>query len=112
AYSGILTSFSMSSSDLPSFTFSATRSTRERIIFFAVVEQLCGGGRAVARSWPAGVRTGRRRGDCLGIDRRGNLYWDGRPVEVRHFWLTRWQKVGAVVSKMPPHLKHFLNLPL
>jgi hypothetical protein len=37
--------------------------------------------------------------DCLGIDRRGNLYWDGKPIEVRYFWptLTRWQKVGAVI---------------
>ena len=55
--------------------------------------------RANKESWPAGVRTIGLdvEGDCLGIDRRGNLYWDGKPVEVRHFWLTRWQKVGAVI---------------
>jgi hypothetical protein len=42
-------------------------------------------------------RRGRPRESGLGIDRRGNLYWGGKPVEVRHFWLTRWQKVGAVI---------------
>lgn len=50
------------------------------------------------QTWPPGVRRiGSDELDCLGIDRRGNLYWDGKPVEVRHFWLTRWQKVGAVI---------------
>jgi hypothetical protein len=38
--------------------------------------------------------------DCLGIDRHG--YWDGKPVEVRHFWLslllTGWQQTGAVIT--------------
>jgi hypothetical protein len=59
--------------------------------------------RANKESWPAGVRTIGLdvEGDCLGIDRRGNLYWDGKPVEVRHswltLWLTRWQQVGAVI---------------
>jgi hypothetical protein len=42
--------------------------------------------------WPPGVRTvGMDEVDCLGIDRHGNLYWDGKPVEVRRFSLTRWQ---------------------
>jgi hypothetical protein len=51
-----------------------------------------------AAAWPAGVREiGRDELNCLGIDRHGNLYWDGKPIEVRHFWLTRWQKVGAVI---------------
>src|SRR6266478_8442989 len=47
--------------------------------------------RANKESWPAGVRPIGLdvEGDCLDIDRRGNLYWDGKPVEVRHFWLTR-----------------------
>jgi hypothetical protein len=41
----------------------------------------------------------RRASGHLGIDRYGNLYWDGRPIEVRYFWLTltRWQQVGAVI---------------
>jgi hypothetical protein len=52
--------------------------------------------------WPPGVREiAMQEQDCLGIDRHGNLYWDGKPVEVRHFWLslllTRWQQVGAVI---------------
>ena len=42
------------------------------------------------------------RGSALegeGIDRRGNLYWDGKPIEVRYFGLTltRWQQVGAAI---------------
>ena len=50
--------------------------------------------------WPPGVREiAIEEQDCLGIDRYGNLYWDGRPIEVRYFWLTltRWQQVGAVI---------------
>jgi hypothetical protein len=54
--------------------------------------------KANKQNWPAGVREiGMEETDCLGVDRRGNLYWDGKPVEVRHFWLTRWQKVGVVI---------------
>jgi hypothetical protein len=54
--------------------------------------------KANKQTWPAGVREiGMEETDCLGVDRRGNLYWDGKPVEVRHFWLTRWQRVGAVI---------------
>jgi hypothetical protein len=52
--------------------------------------------RANKAAWEPGVRTVGLE-ECLGIDRHGNLYWDGKPVEVRHVWLTRWQKVGAVV---------------
>ena len=49
-------------------------------------------------TWPPGVRTvGLDEADCLGIDRRGNLYWDGKEVEVRHFSLTRRQAFIAVV---------------
>jgi hypothetical protein len=58
--------------------------------------------RANKETWPPGVREIRvEEADCLGIDRHGNLYWDGKPVEVKHFWLslllTRWQQVGAVI---------------
>jgi len=43
------------------------------------------------------VRTiGQDELDCLGVDRSGNLYWDGKSIEVRHFSLTFWQGVGAV----------------
>jgi hypothetical protein len=52
--------------------------------------------------WPPGVREiAVEEQDCLGIDRYGNLYWDGKAVEARHLWLslllTRWQQVGAVI---------------
>jgi hypothetical protein len=58
--------------------------------------------RANKGTWPPGVREIRvEEADCLGVDRHGNLYWDGKPVEVRHIWLslllTRWQQVGAVI---------------
>lgn len=47
-------------------------------------------------AWPPGVRPiGMDEADCLGVDRRGNLYWDGKPVEVRNFALTFGQKVWA-----------------
>jgi hypothetical protein len=51
-------------------------------------------------AWPPGVRSvGIDEADCLGIDRSGNLYWDGKPVEVRRFALTFWQKVwGGIVA--------------
>jgi hypothetical protein len=48
--------------------------------------------------WPPGVREiAMEEQDCLGIDRYGNLYWDGRPIEVRHILLTRRQAVWAVI---------------
>src|SRR5215510_2497609 len=58
--------------------------------------------KANKETWPTGVREIREEeANCLGIDRHGNLYWDGKPVEVRHFWLslllTRWQQVGAAI---------------
>jgi hypothetical protein len=51
-------------------------------------------------TWPRGVRTiGQDELDCLGIDRRGHIYWDGKPVEVRHLTLSPWQRFWvAVVS--------------
>jgi hypothetical protein len=49
-------------------------------------------------AWPQGVRpVGVDELHCLGIDRRGNIYWDGKPVEVRHFVLTRSQKIWAIL---------------
>jgi len=34
--------------------------------------------------WPPGVREiAMEEQDCLGIDRRGNLYWDGKPIELQ-----------------------------
>jgi hypothetical protein len=54
--------------------------------------------RANKEAWPRGVRPiGQDELDCLGIDRRGNIYWDGKPVEGRHFVLTRAQKIWAVL---------------
>jgi hypothetical protein len=35
--------------------------------------------------WPPGVREiAMEEQDCLGIDRRGNLYWDGRHLALRY----------------------------
>src|SRR5262249_42605707 len=58
--------------------------------------------KANKEAWPSGVREIRmEEADCLGIDRDGNLYWDGKPIEVKHFWLslllTRWQRVAALI---------------
>ena len=58
--------------------------------------------KANKEKWPPGVREiAVEEQDCLGIDRYGNLYWDGMGVEARHLWLslllTRWQQVGAVI---------------
>jgi len=48
-------------------------------------------------NWPPGVREiGQDELNCLGIDRAGDIYWDGHPIEVRHFSLTYWQRVGAI----------------
>jgi hypothetical protein len=39
--------------------------------------------RANKGAWPSGVRPiGMEEIDCVGVDRLGNLYWDGKPVEV------------------------------
>jgi hypothetical protein len=55
--------------------------------------------------WPPGVRgIGTEEMDCLGVDRRGNLYWDGKPVEVRR----RIGKPGAS-SRSSPMIR-FLGL--
>jgi hypothetical protein len=58
--------------------------------------------KANKEKWPPGVREiAVEEQDCLGIDRYGNLYWDGKAVEARHLWLslllTPWQQVGAVI---------------
>ena len=46
-------------------------------------------------AWPRGVRPiGQDELDCLGIDRRGNIYWDGTPVVIRGFVLTPRQSSG------------------
>lgn len=52
----------------------------------------------VEKDWPVHVwAIGLDRLDYLGVDRDGNLYWDGERVEVRKpLSLTFWQKVGAV----------------
>ena len=53
------------------------------------------------QAWPPGVRS---IGiideiDCMGVDRWGNLYWDGKALEVKQMVLvlTRWQKFWAAV---------------
>ena len=55
----------------------------------------------VNRGAAPGVRLiGMDEADCLGVDRRGNLYWDGKPVEVRNFALTFGQKVWAGIVRV------------
>jgi hypothetical protein len=50
------------------------------------------------QAWPPGVRPiGQHDLECLGIDQRGILYWDGNPVQGRQFVLTRGQKIWAVL---------------
>jgi hypothetical protein len=49
--------------------------------------------------WPKGVRSiSQDEADALGTDVKGELYWHGKPVEIRRpLDLTWWQKVGAVI---------------
>jgi hypothetical protein len=54
--------------------------------------------KANKEAWPPGVRSvGIEEIDCLGVDRRGNLYWDGKAVEVRRLLLTRKQALWGIV---------------
>jgi hypothetical protein len=55
--------------------------------------------KADKQGWPPGVRPiGEHELDgLLGVDQSGILYWDGKPVQSRHFNLTRGQKVWAVL---------------
>ena len=57
---------------------------------------------ARAPEWPAGVHALSDEGlQLLGLDRKGQLYWDGKPLEVRRrFGLTWRQKLatGAVTA--------------
>jgi hypothetical protein len=49
--------------------------------------------------WPKGVRTiGTDELDCLGIDKHGGFYWQGKQVNVKHIVLTFGQKVYAVIG--------------
>ncbi|WP_139043893.1 hypothetical protein [Allomesorhizobium alhagi] len=46
--------------------------------------------------WPKDVRTvGMDEFDNLGIDRLGNLYWDGKAIEIRRISLSGGQKILA-----------------
>lgn len=43
--------------------------------------------------WSIGIN----RLDLLGVDDDGNLYWNGKPIEVRKsVALSLWQRVGAI----------------
>lgn len=50
-------------------------------------------------NWPSNVWSiGVDRVDLIGVDEQGELYWNGRRVEVRRgVSLTFWQKVGAII---------------
>jgi hypothetical protein len=48
--------------------------------------------------WPKGVRSLSLDEDALGVDAKGDLYWHGKPVEVRRpLDLTRGQQIIAVI---------------
>jgi hypothetical protein len=53
--------------------------------------------RADKSKWPDGIRTiGLDEADALGIDAKGELYWHGKPVEIRRpLDLTGRQKLVA-----------------
>jgi len=50
-------------------------------------------------AWPKGIRSiSYDEADALGVDAKGELYWHGKPVEIRRpLDLTWWQKLGAAV---------------
>lgn len=53
--------------------------------------------------WPPGVRSiAIDEMDAIGVDATGNLYWHGKPVEIRHpLTLSFWQNMlgtGVAVS--------------
>ncbi|WP_430259520.1 hypothetical protein [Neorhizobium sp. IRS_2294] len=49
--------------------------------------------------WPKGVRKiGMDELDCLGIDKHGGFYWQGKQVNVKHIVLTFGQKMYALVG--------------
>jgi hypothetical protein len=48
--------------------------------------------------WPKGVRPLSLDEDALGVDAKGDLYWHGKPVEIRRpLDLTRGQQIIAVI---------------
>ena len=59
---------------------------------------------ARAPEWPAGVHALSQEGLLLlGLDRHGQLYWDGYPVEVRRRLDLSWRQkliAGAVTAAM------------
>ena len=50
-------------------------------------------------TWPQGLRSiSIEESDALATDAKGELYWHGKPVEIRRpLDLTWWQKAGAVI---------------
>src|SRR5262249_41142486 len=68
--------------------------------------------KANKKLWPPGVREiDIEEQDCLGIDRYGNLYWDGRPIEVRYILLTPRQTVWAVIIAVSVLMARSVRLP-
>jgi hypothetical protein len=48
--------------------------------------------------WPKGVRPLSLDEDALGVDAKGDLYWHGKPLEIRRpLDLTRSQQIIAVI---------------
>jgi len=50
-------------------------------------------------TWPKGIRSiSTTEADALAVDAKGELYWHGKPVEIRRpLDLTRWQNAIAVI---------------
>lgn len=50
-------------------------------------------------TWPKGIRTiSLQEVDALGIDAKGELYWHGKPVEIRRpLDLTRTQNIVGII---------------
>lgn len=51
------------------------------------------------KEWPSQVWSiGLDRLDLLGVDGKGQLYWNGHQIEIRQpLSLTFWQRAGAVI---------------
>ena len=50
------------------------------------------------KPWPKGIRTvAVEELDVLGVDRQGNLYWDGHPIEIREVSL-KWPERSLAIA--------------
>ncbi len=72
------------------------RKKRERIAWDAELKKVPIV-KASPESWSEGVRAiSIDELECLGIDKTGRLYWNGRPIEVRTLELPRLERAVAI----------------